>query len=595
MHQKRRCAIVTVGVACLLCGTVQAGALVGCWPFDGDLKDQAGTAPGTFVGGQPVYQKGQVGPALSFDGTDDYVNLPSPVNPSVYTISVWVNPARTDAAGVVTRTDPSGPGTSWSHQLRIQDGVFHHYLWVGAERNVPGTTKIVPNTWYHVAIVAQNNGPMRLYVNGQEDGVSISTAGMLWGSGDRIHVGSNSGHGMGWFQGLVDDLRIYDRELAPAQIKDTFRGTPPAFVKAENPIPADGALAVTMPLLQWTKGETAVLHDVYVGTSPELTVADRIAVHQPTTFSFYAAGLQPGATYYWRVDEIDKDGTTVHTGDVWSFVVQALTAYRPSPADGAVDAAPAPVLTWLPGQVTLKHHLYLGNNSEAVTEGAAEADKGELTDPTFTPGALESLTTYYWRVDEVLATGGVRTGPVWSFTTCRPLDDFERYTDQQGETIYDAWIDGLGNSLSGSMVGYANAPFAELKIVHGGLQSMPFDYNNTKPPYYSEAQLDFVPAQDWTVDGAAVLVLYVQGRAGNSPAPLYVAVEDASKHVAVVVHPDQDLVRAAEWTAWSIPLDTLAGVDVAAVRSLRLGVGARDATAPGGTGLLYLDDIGLTK
>ncbi len=68
---------------------------------------------------------------------------------------------------------------------------------------------------------------MRLYVNGKEDGASIDTAGTLWGSGDRIYVGSNSGHGMGWFKGLVDDMRIYDRELSAAQVKGLFGGTTP--------------------------------------------------------------------------------------------------------------------------------------------------------------------------------------------------------------------------------------------------------------------------------------------------------------------------------------------------------------------------------
>jgi hypothetical protein len=219
-----------------------------------DCANSAGTAKGTFVGGQASYVPGKSGQAVSSDGVDDYVNIPSTTNPSVYTIAAWVKPARTDVAGIVTRTDASGPTTSWSHQLRINaSGNFHHYLWVGAERNISGTTTVVPDAWYHVVIVAQNNGPMRLYVNGQEDAASIDTAGVLWGSGDRIHVGSNSGHGMGWFKGAVDDLRIYSRELSAAQIADLSNGLDVAFVKAENPSPADGTEAVTSPLVQWTK------------------------------------------------------------------------------------------------------------------------------------------------------------------------------------------------------------------------------------------------------------------------------------------------------------------------------------------------------
>jgi hypothetical protein len=264
MGKKPLFTTLLAGVLYVASGTVSAAPLTGYWPFDGNLSDMAGTASGTFVGGQPSYQRGQIGQAISFDGVDDYVDIPSPTNPAFYTISAWVKPARTSDAGIVTRTDASGPTTSWSHQLRIQSGVFHHYLWVGAERNVPGTTVLVPNTWYHVAIVAQNNGPMRLYVNGKEDGASVDTAGTLWATGTRIFVGSNSGHAMGWFQGLVDDLRIYDQILTAAEIQKSMR----SLSAAVNVSPTDGATDVTRDAtLSWAAGQYPATHDVYLGTS----------------------------------------------------------------------------------------------------------------------------------------------------------------------------------------------------------------------------------------------------------------------------------------------------------------------------------------
>ncbi len=179
--------MLCVGALCLVAQAANAG-LAGHWPFDGNLDDVVGTAEGTFNGGQATYEKGWVRQAVSFDGVDDYVDIPSPTNPSVYTIAAWVKPARASAAGIITRTDAAGPVATWSHQLRINaSGQFHHYLWVGAERNVSGTTVIVPDTWYHVVIMAQNSGPMRLYVNGIEEGTSVDTAGTLWASGNRIY------------------------------------------------------------------------------------------------------------------------------------------------------------------------------------------------------------------------------------------------------------------------------------------------------------------------------------------------------------------------------------------------------------------------
>ncbi|NLZ03746.1 MAG: hypothetical protein GXY19_01060 [Phycisphaerae bacterium] len=325
--------IVLMGLAVLL--TFDSGAsaeFVGHWPFDGNLNDVAGTANGTFSGGQASYEKGRVRQAISFDGVDDYVDIPSPTNPSVYTIAAWIRPARTDAAAVITRTDASGPTTSWSHQLRINAaGQFHHYLWVGAERHVSGTTVIVPDTWYHVTIMAENDGPMRIFVNGIEEGTSISTAGTLWATGTRIFVGSNSGHSMGWFQGLVDDLQIYDEALAADQIRKVMRGD---AAMSSDPYPEDGTADLPRDVvLRWSAGEFAATHDVYFGTVfDDVNDGSRanpmnVLVSQGQTAATYdpigVLGFE--TTYYWRIDEVNAaPDNTIYKGEVWSFTTEPV-------------------------------------------------------------------------------------------------------------------------------------------------------------------------------------------------------------------------------------------------------------------------------
>jgi hypothetical protein len=173
------------------------------------------------------------------------------------------------------------------------------------------------------------------------------------------------------------------------------------------------------------------------------------------------------------------------------------------------------------------------------------------------------------------------------------VDDFESYTDDEGSRIYETWIDGWTNG-TGSTVGYVQAPFAEQAIVHSGNQSMPLDYNNVKAPFYSEAEREFSPAQDWTVNSLDTLSLFVRGEAGNGAGKLYLAIEDSAGKSAVVINPDPAAVNAGVWTEWKIPLSSLTGVNLSKVKRLYLGVGDRDAPVAGGSGRLYIDDIRVT-
>ena len=192
------------------------------------------------------------------------------------------------------------------------------------------------------------------------------------------------------------------------------------------------------------------------------------------------------------------------------FTYVPVQARAPQPATGATAVSISTVLNWRPGREVGSHKVFLGTDANAVANGAATAKT--VTDHSFTPASLLFGTTYYWRVDEVNTVS--YPGDVWRFTTQEfaAVDDFEGYNDTTNR-IYDSWIDGLTDGKSGSTVGYMAAPFAETTIIHGGKQSMPLAYNNSKSPYYSETTRDLGTAQDWTGNGATHLDLWFQGYA----------------------------------------------------------------------------------
>jgi hypothetical protein len=582
---------------------VTLGGLVGQWNFDEGSGDVANDSSGNNHQGKIldtpdwIAGHGDTGSALLFTpgvctGVDTGVYDPTD-GTGKFSIALW---AFWDGTGTFQHflTKSNGWGTTTM--------MFQVELW-GAHTSAQYTDRVgisfdpasvefsvMPkNEWAHLAFVFDGVN-LRLYLNGiDEVGPKPLTIGPNVGA--PVLIGRDFDGGR-VFHGILDDVRIYSHPLTAAEVETLC---PPSRA-AKAPNPADGAFGIQMPLFRWTAGYKSAFHEVYLGTTPDLGPADLAGPRTPMTMLYYTQGLQPGTTYYWRVDEIEADGTTVNTGNVWSFTTQALTAYLPGPADQNTDVALAPTLTWQPGQAALKHHLFFSDNQDAVTQGAASADKGTLTETTFAAGSLESVTTYYWRVDETMADGSIQTGPVWSFTTYLPIDDFESYTDDEGSRIYETWIDGWTNN-TGSTVGYVQAPFAEQTIVHSGKQSMPLDYNNVNAPYYSEAELTWAKPQDWTVGGAEILVLNIQGVGTNKAGPIYLAVEDSSGHTAVVPDPDANAYRSTKWLTWKIPLSTFsdAGVKVTAVKTLYLGVGDRDAPTAGGAGRLYIDDIRVTK
>jgi hypothetical protein len=187
--------------------------------------------------------------------------------------------------------------------------------------------------------------------------------------------------------------------------------------QATAPQPAEGTVVMTPVFLRWTAGETAALHNVYLGKTPELTEADQIASLQPAfpAVCQTPADLEPGAIYYWRVDQIDGEGK-VYVGDVWHFVATPNTAYAPTPRDGDKWMSTDTVLAWLPGRTATTHEVFFGTHQQAVSARDTTTFQGRQEAPVYAPGPLEPGRTYHWAVDE-LDESSRYAGSVWSFTT----------------------------------------------------------------------------------------------------------------------------------------------------------------------------------
>lgn len=188
-------------------------------------QNSIGTFPsisGTGVLTTPI----NAGKSLSFDGTNDFVEILDATDPTAYTIEMWVKfNSVSSAQNIITRTSAFGPNVHYTHALFLNsESKIVHYVYFDevASNSVVGSTTIVPGKWYHIAATATNGGLMHLFINGVEEGVA-ATVQTLWTEGDRWNIGQIANSNMNsWFNGELDELRIWSVARTQSEIQNSY-------------------------------------------------------------------------------------------------------------------------------------------------------------------------------------------------------------------------------------------------------------------------------------------------------------------------------------------------------------------------------------
>jgi hypothetical protein len=254
-------------------GRLDSG-LAGYWAFD----DGSGTTPvdsstnghnATF-GDAPTWTTGQIGGALSFDGSNDYVDMGDVAvlnNATAFTITTWVKDSDFADGG---RLFHKRNGDNNDIMFGIwSDNQF--YVEVGNGQNsyglFSGYSSIVSSgVWYHIAMVYDGLGAtdadrLKLYINGVErvmtypsGSIPSSTADL---SGFPFTVAKERTAG-DFFKGLVDEVRIYNRALSVSEVTDLYRLTTPTGVDTslKGYWPLDGGAT------RWTSSTAATTLDL---------------------------------------------------------------------------------------------------------------------------------------------------------------------------------------------------------------------------------------------------------------------------------------------------------------------------------------------
>ena len=185
---------------------------------------------GTLTNG-PVFAAGKNGNAIRLDGVNDFVNLGNPTAlqfTGSMTVSAWINSSAFpfDDAAIVSKRG-SGPLIGFQLDTSVDTGPrtigFKLTNSSGGQMIRYGATTLQANTWYYVTGVYDAAAQtMHVYLNGQlDDGVLQGTVTSTQrNSTFNVNIGQRPGNpGTFNFNGLIDDVRIYNRPLTVAEIQ----------------------------------------------------------------------------------------------------------------------------------------------------------------------------------------------------------------------------------------------------------------------------------------------------------------------------------------------------------------------------------------
>jgi len=207
--------------------------LVGYWSFDGQYttstdgtKDVSnnGNYGQFFSGVKPT--AGISGQALSFDGVDDYVNVPynstldSPSVTNEFTIEAWIYPnVVASNKAILERSDELRIYTQSANRFYIMT----RFVGDAGGSAVNSITTYQANNWYHIVGI-YDGAVLKIYINGVLDNSVVYNKTINSDTSTALRLGK-SGIAEREFNGFIDEVRIYNRALSADEVKQHYDQT----------------------------------------------------------------------------------------------------------------------------------------------------------------------------------------------------------------------------------------------------------------------------------------------------------------------------------------------------------------------------------
>ena len=205
--------------------------LVAHWKLDDGSGTTAADASGsgyhgTLVNMNPAgaWVTGKIGGALEFDGSNDYVDIGNSLSPvNNFTVAAWVNPAKSDINLEIISKGNDGTDTQWELTTSTPAGQvdFRAVLSGVGSSGVRSTQSLPVGSWTFL-VGTYDGTSWRIYWNGALDKISTMPGPVVTSSALYIGAIDNAGSPGKFWEGLIDDVRLYDRVLTNSEIQSLY-------------------------------------------------------------------------------------------------------------------------------------------------------------------------------------------------------------------------------------------------------------------------------------------------------------------------------------------------------------------------------------
>ena len=446
------CLTLVVGGGSSVASGAPAPGLVGAYSFDAgtgaNVTDESGNGNDGMISGATWTSGGRFGGALSFNGTNDWVEIGDAASLDLtngMTLAAWVKPSE---GGPGWRTVLSKERNRLAYGLYASDdtGRPAGLVYVGDERTATGS-ELPPGVWSHLATTF-DGVTLRVYVNGSLSD-STAVAGSIRTSSGSLRLGGNS-RGSRWFEGQIDEVRIYNRALSSAELQtDATTPISPPPADAQPPTAPSGLAITGQTTSSITLSWNASSDNVAVAGYGRYRGGVLVNGAEGTTHTY--SDLACGTSYTLGVDAYDAAGNR--------SPVNSVTAATSPCADTSPPSGPTGVAVQGQTQTTITVGWNASSDNVGVTGYGRYREGGLISSgagTSYTFSGLVCGTSYSLAVDAFDAAGNrsARTSITASTDTCPPpsssLVAAYSFDAGSGSTLADTSGHGNTGSIEGA-------------------------------------------------------------------------------------------------------------------------------------------------